>query len=94
MFKCSEEVYHLGQTYSELFVTENDPTQIQSIDFQWTHGVLNIFHSKLYIDKLEVDALSSHTSNSTSKPDVIQFCNEEATKYGAENGKDLHFKRC
>ncbi|KAI2804431.1 hypothetical protein BLOT_003414 [Blomia tropicalis] len=78
------DVYYLGETYSEIYVTEMDPTDITSLVFHWSHG-LNILHTKMFVDSIEIDALSSHTSDSKSKPEVMKFCNDELKREGVKS---------
>ncbi|KAI2804432.1 Lipase [Blomia tropicalis] len=82
------QVYHLGETYSHIYVTQTDPDDITSLVFHWSHG-LNIIHTKMFVESIELDALTSHHTDGKSKPEVLKFCNDDVTKNGAENGKDF-----
>lgn len=84
----SGQTFENGHSYSSLIVSDMKPSDLDRIQFKWSHG-FNIIHHRMYIESLKVIPLSS-TSATLKTPHHLSF---ETDEFGIRDGQEVIFRR-
>lgn len=55
----SDQKFEKGHSYSRVILSDMKPSDLDRIQFKWTHGGLSLKHTRMYIDSIEVMPLST-----------------------------------